>query len=91
MPLHLHLHVKDGGVTIMSDDQQPQTNTYNTATIAAMVASLFAVLDPFLHGAGVWIQHHSAIVFTDDYMGVLQHFVEVIAITYAVHRHASTK
>lgn len=65
----------------------PTPSKYNTATVVGLVGAALAVLDPFLQGAGVWIQHHSAIVFSDDYMGVLQRFVEVAVLVYATHHH----
>jgi len=66
---------------------EPTPNKYNTATIVGLVGALLAVLDPFLKGAGVWIQAHSAIVFSDDYMGVLQRFLEVAVLVWATHAH----
>ena len=66
---------------------EPTPNKYNTATIVGLVGALLAVLDPFLKGAGVWIQGHSAVVFSADYMGVLQRFLEVAVLVWATHYH----
>ena len=62
---------------------------FSTATIVGLIGAVFAVLNPFLLGLGTWIQQHSTIVFSDDYMQVLTASVTTIATTLAVAWHTS--
>jgi len=60
---------------------------FSTATVVAFVGAVFAILQPFLQGLGLWIQAHSAIRFSDDYLAVVQGAVVTIVTTLAVVWH----
>ena len=60
---------------------------FSTATIVAFVGATFAILQPLLQGLGLWIQAHSAIRFSDDYLSVVQGAVVTICTTLAVVWH----
>ena len=71
--------------------QTPSPNRFDAATIALMVGTAFSILSPFLTAAGVWIQAHSLVTFTDDYLRVLESGIATLATTIAVYRHGATR
>ena len=72
---------------IMATPSAQSAPRFSTATIVAFVGAIFAILRPFLEGLGVWIQHHSAVQFSDDYLSVVQGAIVTIATTLAVVWH----
>jgi len=61
---------------------------FNTATLVLVIGYIFAILDPFLVAFGQYLQSHSAVVFTDSYMGILKQSVEGLAIAGFTYWHA---
>lgn len=67
-----------------------EPNKFNTATIVLMVGTVFAMLDPFLRALGQYIQAHSLVVFSDEYMNILQKGVETLVTVWFTYRHTQT-
>ena len=60
---------------------------FDVSTIVLMVGAVFAIADPFILGLGKYIQGHSYIVFTDEYLGILKSSVATLATVFFTYRH----
>ena len=65
------------------------TNRFSTASIVALVGAVFHILSPFLVGLGVWIQHHTSIVFDPGYLTTTQTDLVTILSVLAVAWHTA--
>ena len=63
---------------------------FDVSTIVLMVGAVFAIADPFLLGLGKYIQAHSVIVFSDEYLGIVKQSVATLATVIFTIWHGKT-